>query len=123
MEASDIKSAHRLLTNHLENFKVCPVMSEEEFAHWLMPRESVVYTFVVSHDREGERVVTDLISFYSLPSTVVDHPVHKKLSIAYSFYNVATSVPLKDLLHDALILANKVRFGSATFKCEASSHF
>jgi len=36
------------------------------------------------------------------------HPKHKLLRAAYSFYNVATSVPLKQLMEDLLILA-KVR--------------
>ena len=53
--------------------------------------------------------VTDLISFYCLPSTIVNHPVHRQIKAAYSFYNVATTVPLSKLMHDALILAKNVR--------------
>lgn len=53
--------------------------------------------------------LTDFISFYHLPSTVVRHPVHKLLRAAYSFYNVSTETSLKDLMYDALILAKKVR--------------
>ena len=53
--------------------------------------------------------VTDLISFYSLPSTVVRHPVHKKIEAAYSFYNVSNTHSLKEILNDALILARNVR--------------
>jgi hypothetical protein len=33
------------------------------------------------------------------------HPKHNKLNAAYSFYNVATTVPLKQLLGDLLIQA------------------
>mmetsp|Transcript_16069 Transcript_16069/g.19004 ORF Transcript_16069/g.19004 Transcript_16069/m.19004 type:complete len:90 (+) Transcript_16069:1291-1560(+) len=35
------------------------------------------------------------------------HPKHKLLRAAYSFYNVATSVPLKQLMEDLLILAKR----------------
>lgn len=49
-----------------------------------------------------------MISFYTLPSTVMHHPAHKQLKAAYSFYNVPQTVPLVDLMQDALILAKKV---------------
>jgi len=58
-------------------------------------------------DEEGQ--VTDMISFYTLPSTVMHHPVHKQLKAAYSFYNVCHKTPLIDLMQDALILAKQVR--------------
>ena len=57
-------------------------------------------------DEEGQ--VTDMISFYTLPSTVMHHPVHKQLKAAYSFYNVCHKTPLIDLMQDALILAKQV---------------
>jgi len=53
-------------------------------------------------------VITDFVSFYSLPSTVMHHPVHKMLRAAYSFYNVATVTPWVDLMQDALIVARNV---------------
>jgi glycylpeptide N-tetradecanoyltransferase len=40
-----------------------------------------------------------------LPSTVIKNPKHNLLKAAYSYYNVATSVSLKDLMFNALILA------------------
>ena len=58
--------------------------------------------------------VTDMMSFYHLPSTVVSHPVHKSLHVAYAFYYFSTKVPLKELMQDALILAKNV---SQLFPC------
>jgi glycylpeptide N-tetradecanoyltransferase len=55
---------------------------------------------------EKEKKVTDFCSFYSLPSSVLQNPKHAKMRAAYSFYNVATTVPLENLMHNALILAN-----------------
>lgn len=49
-----------------------------------------------------------MVSFYHLPSTIVKHPTHRTLYVAYSFYNVALTMPLKDLILDALIIAKKV---------------
>lgn len=49
-----------------------------------------------------------MFSFYHLPSTVMNHPVHKTLYVAYLFYCFSTVTPLKDLLYDALVQAKKV---------------
>ena len=52
--------------------------------------------------------LTDLISFYTLPSTIMSHPTYNSLKAAYSFYNVANTVSWVDLMGDALVLAKKV---------------
>ena len=44
--------------------------------------------------------VTDVLSFYTLPSTVIGNPKHSSLKAAYSCYNVARTVELKDLMQD-----------------------
>src|ERR1700733_12496141 len=56
--------------------------------------------------RDGQ--ITDFLSFYTLPSTVMHHPVHKSLKAAYAFYNVSTKTPWADLMQDALIIAKNV---------------
>ena len=62
---------------------------------------------VVSSQGAGG-VLTDFTSFYTLPSTVMHHPLHRSLKAAYSFYNVHTQTPLLDLMNDSLILAKMV---------------
>ncbi len=44
----------------------------------------------------------------------MNHPVHKTLKAAYSFYNVSTETPLFDLMQHALILAKKVKILKCT---------
>ncbi|XP_051872065.1 glycylpeptide N-tetradecanoyltransferase 2 isoform X3 [Pristis pectinata] len=58
----------------------------------------------------SDGVLTDFVSFYTLPSTVMHHPIHKNLKAAYSFYNVHTETPLSDLMNDALIIAKSKGF-------------
>lgn len=53
MTAEDVHSAHALLTEYLKQFKLAPQLSEDEFAHWLLPREGVVDSFVVK-DKNGK---------------------------------------------------------------------
>jgi glycylpeptide N-tetradecanoyltransferase len=62
--------------------------------------------FTITFQNNG--VITDFVSFYTLPSTVMHHPVHKSLKAAYSFYNVSTVTPWVDLMQDALIIAKNV---------------
>lgn len=55
-------------------------------------------------------IVTDLVSFYTLPSTIMHHPTYRTLKAAYSFYNVSTKTPWVDLMQDALISARDVSY-------------
>ena len=71
----------------------------------LGPRPGVsLYTIIIQVDGK----IRDFISFYALPSTVMHHPVHKKLNAAYAFYMATTSVTREKLVHDALIIAKEV---------------
>lgn len=60
-------------------------------------------------------MLTDFLSFYTLPSTVMHHATHKSLRAAYAFYNVAQSRPLQDLLTDVLIVAKNVSLSPVFF--------
>jgi glycylpeptide N-tetradecanoyltransferase len=107
MDVKHIPSACKLLNNYLATkCKLSPIFTEAEFAHQILPREGVVNSYVIEDPKTGE--VTDMCSFYHLPSSIMKHPKHKLLRAAYSFYNVATTVPLKDLMMDLLILAKQV---------------
>ena len=57
----------------------------------------------------GDVNLTDMVSFYTLPSTIMSHPTYNSLKAAYSFYNVSNTTPWVDLMGDALVLAKKVK--------------
>ena len=59
----------------------------------------MIDSFVV----ETNGKVTDLVSFYHLASTILNQ--NDTLYAAYSYYNIANSVSLEQLMKDALILA------------------
>jgi len=105
MVASDSKKACELLCNYLSKFNLAPTYTEEEFNHWFMPRKGVVTTYVVEN---AEKEITDFASFYSLPSTVVNHKQYQSLYAAYSFYNV--SQRLTKLMRDMLTIAKRNDF-------------
>ncbi|XP_018561998.1 glycylpeptide N-tetradecanoyltransferase 1-like [Anoplophora glabripennis] len=106
MTVADIPLAHKLLVEYLSRFDLAPLFSEEDFVHWFMPRTNIIDSFVV----ENEGQITDFVSYYTLPSTVMHHPVHKNLKAAYSFYNVSQATPWCTLMTDALISAKQLNF-------------
>mmetsp|Transcript_49933 Transcript_49933/g.89918 ORF Transcript_49933/g.89918 Transcript_49933/m.89918 type:complete len:180 (+) Transcript_49933:2-541(+) len=107
MTKEDAPRVHGLVSSYLKKFHLHPEMTPAEIEHWLLPRPGVVYCYVRENEK-GE--VTDVCSFYNLPSTILGHEKHNLLKAAYSFWNVATAVPLQDLMYDALILAKQHDF-------------
>lgn len=103
MTKNDAPSAHKLLTAHLQRYSLAVMFTLEEFEHWLLPRDGVIRSYVAVDPKTNE--VTDMCSFYYLPSSVMNNPKHNIMRAAYSFYNVATTVSLTDLMKDALTLA------------------
>lgn len=51
----------------------------------------------------------------------MNHPTHKSLKAAYSFYNVHTQTPLLDLMSDALVLAKMVSRPEGSEICGAGA--
>ena len=100
MTADDVKGVHKILNEYLTKFKLVVKFTEEEVAHWLLPRPKVIDSYVVT---DGDGTVTDFCSFYHLPSTILGK--NDELYAAYSYYNVANTVQWGELMRDALILA------------------
>ncbi|KAJ0182546.1 hypothetical protein K1T71_001915 [Dendrolimus kikuchii] len=107
MEIQDSEKVVKLLNEYLAKFDLAPIFSEEDFKHWFLPQNGIIDSFVVE---ANDGSITDFVSYYTLPSTVVYHPVHKTLKAAYSFYNVSTKTAWIDLMLDALITAKNLGF-------------
>lgn len=108
MRKEDASAARKLLMEYLSQFEMRVDMSEEDFSHWLFPRRGVIFSYVVENPQTRE--ITDMVSFYSLPSSIIKHPVHKTLNAAYAYCTAAVKTPLVDLMQDALVLARKNDF-------------
>ncbi|XP_047738395.1 glycylpeptide N-tetradecanoyltransferase isoform X2 [Hyalella azteca] len=102
----DLPRCKTLLEDYLKQFQLSPLFNEEEFNHWFLPKDDIVDSYLV--ERGG--TITDFVSFYTLPSTVMHHPVHQSVRAAYSFYNVSTETPWTALMQDALISAKNTKF-------------
>lgn len=85
MLAQDVPKVTEALNRHLSsNYKVHIEFSKDEVSHFLLPREGVVFSWVVEDPEEG---VTDFISFYALNSSILNDPHHDKIYAAYAYYN------------------------------------
>lgn len=62
-------------------------------------------TFLFSRTQADNGDITDFCSFYHLPSSIIGNDKHKKLNAVYSYYNVAKTVSIVDMMRDLLILA------------------
>lgn len=85
-----------------DNFDVYQKWHYEDVLKHLYPKDKVLYSYVVANEK-GE--VTDFVSFYLLPSTVLKHDKYDKLNSAYAYYTIPGANTIKDLYRDALILA------------------
>lgn len=113
MEQKDVGVVYEKLNKFLSQFKVYPQFhSPEEVGHFLLPRDGVIESFVVE-DPQGE--VTDFISFYSLPSSILKHPQYNTLNVAYHLYYFTGKHSITELTKDALIVARNK--GYDVFNC------
>lgn len=121
MEMKDVDAVYDLLERYLKRFDMNQAYTKAEIEHWLVHRENaekeqVVWSYVVE-DPDTHKI-TDFFSFYSLESTVIQHPKHKNVRAAYLYYYATETAftgdrkALKErlllLMNDALILAKKV---------------
>lgn len=105
MEPKDVPAVTALLKTYLTKFHLTSEYKEEDVRHWMLPRDGVISSYVVENPTSHE--VTDFCSYYHLPSTIIGNDKYRTLNAAYSFYNVATSVPLTALMQDLLVVAKK----------------
>uniref|UniRef100_A0A3Q2QWD7 Glycylpeptide N-tetradecanoyltransferase n=1 Tax=Fundulus heteroclitus TaxID=8078 RepID=A0A3Q2QWD7_FUNHE len=107
MTKEDASGIHSLLERNLCNFHLSPLLSPQEVEHWFLPKENVNDTYVVEAD---DGTLSDLVSFYSVSSRVLNHPVHSGLRAACLLYVVCTATGGADLMQDTLVLAKSKGF-------------
>lgn len=47
MERRDIPQVTELLQKYLKRFQLAPTMGEQEVAHWFLPQDNIIDTYVV----------------------------------------------------------------------------
>lgn len=128
MEMKDIDQTFELFQNYQSRFDIKQIFTKDEFKHWFLGGDetqflNIIYSYVVE-DENGK--ITDFVSFYSLPFSILNNAIHKQLGIGYLFY-YATDIDsefddkyseestkllskrLNVLINDATILAKQAK--------------
>ena len=124
MEPRDVPRITVLLNEYLDRYLMHPGFSEEEVAHYFLPKTDIVNSYVIdpqiasaagSGEPPASSEIKDFASFYTLNSTIIRHPKHNILRAAYAYYNVANTVSFHDLMYNNLIAAYNLQYD--VFNC------
>ena len=115
MEEKDLEQIYNLILERNKKYKIYEVLNKKEVEHWFLPRNNIVYTYVLEDE---EHKITDFCSFYSMQRTILnqdkngDNPAskYKKINFAFELINYNTSISMKELLRSAVILAKQNNF-------------
>lgn len=108
MKREDAPQVLELLRRTLAQFKIAPDLTLEDVEHWIVPRDNIVWAFVI--EDPNTKAVTDCVSYYGLPSAVLGNAEYNDLRAAYCYYYAAVTVSKKTLMTDALSLAKSQGF-------------
>jgi glycylpeptide N-tetradecanoyltransferase len=108
MEKRDVKQVQVLLDEYLQKFNLSFHFNKEEVSHFFLPRKNVIYSYVVVDPESNE--ITDFISYYSLPSTIIGDEKYKTLYAAFCYYMVPKKHSIQEIMKNALILARNDKF-------------
>lgn len=89
MTKKDVPEVKSLLDDYLSRFDIAPIYTPEEIEHWFVnPAQNPESTdIIVTYVVEEDGVVTDMISYFGIQSTVLGEEVkHENLNTAYSYY-------------------------------------
>lgn len=101
MQPKHVPDVTKMLNEYLAKFKLYMHFSEEEVEHFLLPRNKVIYSYVVKDAEKKE--ITDFFSFYNLPSSILKHEKYNTLWVAYSYYSFSKTGRYDELTKNALI--------------------
>jgi glycylpeptide N-tetradecanoyltransferase len=120
MTDKDLDQIYELITKNRNNYLIYDILSKEEIEHWLLPRNNIIYTYVLEDENNK---ITDFCSFYGLSRTILNNnnSKYKKINIAYSLMNYNSSISMKDLLKTAIIFAKNNNFDA--FLCINSREY
>ena len=98
MNYNDINDVRILLNNYLKQFKLTIQFSNEEIEHIFLPKNKIIYSFVI----EKNKKITDFCSYYLLPYNILNK--NSNINTAYLHYYAVTSIKLSDMIKDILII-------------------
>ncbi|KAL4399624.1 glycylpeptide N-tetradecanoyltransferase [Malassezia pachydermatis] len=89
LQADDVPAVARLLRRYMARYDMAPRFTDAEVRHLFLSGQSEKVTWAYVVETEGR--ITDFFSFYSLPSSVLNHREYETLEAAYLFYYATES--------------------------------
>ena len=80
-KTTDVEAVTVLLNTYLEKFDLTPIFTPADVLHWFIPQKDIIESYVVEDPSSPGRL-TDFVSFYTLPSTVMNHPQHTSIKVS-----------------------------------------
>ena len=80
-KTTDVEAVTVLLNTYLEKFDLTPIFTPADVLHWFIPQKDIIESYVVEDPGSPGRL-TDFVSFYTLPSTVMNHPQHTSIKVS-----------------------------------------
>ncbi|KAJ2402183.1 glycylpeptide N-tetradecanoyltransferase [Coemansia sp. RSA 2559] len=102
MRKGDVTQVRKLLNRFLKTrYEMVPSYgSDAQVAHWLLPREKVLWSYVVD-DKDHPGKITDFFSFFSLPSQVLKAASSRKKTAGKKTTRGSQKKPGSDTLYAA----------------------
>lgn len=95
LELKDIDICLEKLNNHLKKFNLTHVFDKDVFTHYFMPKNDIIYTYVV----EKDNIITDMISFFIINNTVLNNKDYSEYKAGYLYYYFNESLKLEELIN------------------------
>ncbi len=103
-ELADVPSLCMLINKYLSRFRLHSIVSQKHIEHLIDGVKSGLFHMYVLKNKTGD--ITDLISFDSHEETRCDGTA--KFVTCGAYYNIHTTVKMRDLVMDAISLAKRI---------------
>jgi len=106
MEKKDASGVLKLYNKQMEKCKVRQKMSQEEILHTMLPRDNLIWTYLVENEVNGKVQITDFWCLKRVTNVVLNKDLkHKDIKQAYlMFYSLTVNTyenMLKTQMHSA----------------------
>jgi len=103
MEKKDVSAVLKLYNKKQETMKMKFKWSQEDVIHFLVPKENVVWTYVIENEVEGKVQITDFFSIHRMKQWCTSEGCkYDKMYSGFLFYHYNSVNNLKDLISTAM---------------------
>lgn len=109
MEKKDAAGVLKLLNKQLEGCQLKQKMSQEELLHTMMPRDNLIWTYVVENEVDGQLTISDFWCMKRITNVVLNKAlIHKDIKQCYLLFYGLTVNNYEDMLKEQMHQASEV---------------